>query len=103
MNIPTFLNIQWVDKNGHLTPDVQIYEDRLNQVMQDSLSDNGWTVPQIKVKELLQIMALPNPMPNGTIYYVTVDNRTPIITPVNLFVGILNGALVQFTTAPYVP
>ncbi len=98
MYIPVFLNIRAVDKDDFLTTEFQIYEDTLNQSMRGALSDDGWTIPQIGLTQLN--LNYPD-MPNGTIWYLTEDDTIPVPTPINLFVGKLNGALIQFTTAPY--
>lgn len=72
MNIPIFTAIQFTDENGSLTSDQELYMSRLNQAMQDGLSENGWTLPVVSVAQLAQIAALTGDreMPNGTMWYV---------------------------------
>lgn len=89
MMIPVFSEVQYVKPDGYLTPPMQIYHDQLNQALQNGLSDNGWTVPQISAANL--VLVEPK-MPNGTIWYVTDSNE---------FVGKVNGSLMKFTMAAY--
>lgn len=42
-----------------------LYQDELNQALQGSLSNNGWTVPILTTSE---IAAVAGDMPNGTIW-----------------------------------
>ena len=80
MIIPTFQNVQYVDENGYLTSQMQLYNDELNNVLRNGLSDNGWTLPTVTQAELAAIMALPadQAMPDGTIWYVAQDAPLPI-------------------------
>jgi hypothetical protein len=89
MYIPTFINIKFVENDGFLSSEMQYYNDELNQVLQNGLSDNGWTLPQITAANLALIYA---DMPDGTMWYET-DNKE--------FVVKINGALKQVTTASY--
>ena len=89
MNIPVFAEVKFVKEDGFLTPEMQIYNDQLNQSLQDGLSDNGWTVPPITAVDLLKIAPS---MPDGTIWYESDAKE---------WVGKQNGALVKFTTTPY--
>lgn len=76
MIIPPFLNFKWVNNDGSLTPETQIYEDQLNQAMQNSLSDNGWTLPQ---QTTANITTIATDMPDGTMFYDTDTNEFKII------------------------
>ena len=80
MIIPTFQNVQYVDEEGFLTSQMQMYNDELNNVLRNGLSDNGWTIPEVTPDQLTEIMALPSDqqMPNGTMWYVS---RKPSIVP----------------------
>lgn len=89
MNIPAFINIQFVEKNGYLTSEMQYYNDELNQVLQNGLSDNGWTTPQ---QEAVDIVAVELMMPDGTFWYDT-DNHEIVFK--------VNGALRKVTTTAY--
>ena len=89
MIIPVFSSVKFVDNDGFLTPDMQIYEDELNQALQNGLSDNGWTLPQITAANLALIAPK---MPDGTMWYET-DNKE--------FVVKINGALAKVTTSAY--
>ncbi len=75
MIIPTFVNVQYTDKDGFLTTQMQMYNDELNNILRNGLSDNGWTLPQVTSVELTAIENLPleQQMPNGTIWYVHDD------------------------------
>ena len=75
MIIPTFINTQYVVEDGYLTSQMQMYNDELNNVLRNGLSDNGWTIPQVTSEQLTAIRNLPldQRMPNGTIWYVHDD------------------------------
>ena len=79
MIIPTFFRIQCVDDEGYLTSVMQLYNDELNNVLRNGLSDNGWTLPVVTQAQLADIIALPadQQMPNGTIWAVA----NPAINP----------------------
>ncbi len=98
MIFPTFVNVQYTEKDGFLTSQMQMYNDELNNVLRAGLSDNGWTLPPVTQAELTDIIALPadQAMPNGTIWYVHDDN-----TMVYEVVVLINGALRKITTAAY--
>jgi hypothetical protein len=51
---------------------MQLYNDELNQTMQNGLSNNGWTVPQLTTAQITQIATQ---MPNGTLWYDTDTNQ----------------------------
>lgn len=72
MNIPTFVRVKFVQADGYLTPEMQLYNDELNQVLQNALSDNGWTVPQLTTA---QITAIAPKMPSGTLWYDIDTNQ----------------------------
>ncbi len=82
MIIPTFQSVQFVDQNGYLTSAMQMYNDELNNILRNGLSDNGWTLPEVTSAQLTAILALPldQRLPNGTIWYVS--NKPPL-TPYN--------------------
>lgn len=46
MNIPNFVNSQFVDKNGYLTDTWQLILQQLFQALQDNLSNEGYKLPQ---------------------------------------------------------
>ena len=89
MQIPVFNDIKYVKEDGFLTPDMQMYNDELNQALKNGLSNNGWTVPQISAADLVKVSTQ---MPDGTIWYETTNN---------VFVGKVNGTLMKFTMAAY--
>lgn len=72
MNIPTFVKIQFVQEDGFLTPEMQNYNDELNQALQNGLSDSGWTVPQLTTTQITQAATF---MPNGTLWYDSTTNQ----------------------------
>jgi len=82
MIIPTFVNVQYTEKDGFLTTQMQMYNDELNNVLRNGLSDNGWTLPEVTSAQLADIQALPDDqqLPNGTIWYVS---DKPPLTPYN--------------------
>ena len=98
MIIPTFQSAQYVEENGYLTSQMQLYNDELNNTLRNGLSDNGWTLPTVTQAQLAQIFAFSgvDAMPNGTIWYVhDVDNSYYEV------VVKINGALRKITTAAY--
>jgi hypothetical protein len=98
MIIPTFSSVQFVDEEGYLTSQMQMYNDELNNILRNGLSDNGWTLPTVTQQELADIIALPadQALPNGTIWYVHDDD-----TVVYEVVVLINGALRKVTTTAY--
>lgn len=72
MNIPTFANVQFTQDDGYLTSAMQLYNDELNQALQNGLSNNGWTVPQLTTTQISNIQSQ---MPNGTLWYDTNTNE----------------------------
>lgn len=85
MIIPTFVNTQYTKEDGYLTSQMQMYNDEMNNVLRNGLSDNGWTLPEVTSDQLAKIMALPldQQMPNGTIWYVS--NKPSISPPVTAY------------------
>jgi hypothetical protein len=71
--IPTFINVKYVQDDGYLTSDMQIYNDTLNRFLQDNLSGNGWRLPQVTQADLAALMALTGDQlpPDGTMWYCT--------------------------------
>lgn len=98
MIIPTFQSTQYVDENGYLTSQMQMYNDELNNILRNGLSDNGWTLPTVTQAELTSIQAITgvDALPNGTIWYVH-DNGTAVYEVVVK----INGALRKITTTAY--
>ncbi len=80
MIIPTFQSVQYVDDKGFLTSQMRAYNDELNNVLRNGLSNNGWTLPEVTTPQFNKIMALPldQQMPNGTIWYI---HDEPVISP----------------------
>lgn len=100
MKIPVFANVKYTEENGYLTSAMQMYNDELNRVLQNGLSDNGWTLPTVTQQQLTDIMNLPvdQQMPDGTIWYVSQDAPLP---PYHEVVVKINGVLRKITTAAY--
>ena len=98
MIIPSFQYVQFVDKDGYLTPQMRLYNDELNNILRNGLSDNGWTLPEVTETQLAEIDAFTGTetMPNGTIWYVHDDD-----TSVYELVVKINGALRKITTTAY--
>ena len=89
MLIPTFIDVQFVKQDGYLTEPMQLYNDELNQALQDGLSNNGWTFPPITAADLASIQSS---MPDGTGWYES-DNHEIVFK--------INGALRKVTTTAY--
>ncbi len=100
MIIPTFQSVQFVDKDGYLTTQMQMYNDELNNILRNGLSDNGWTLPTVTQAELADIQALPDDqlMPDGTMWYVSQSAPLP---DYHEMVVQINGALRKVTTTAY--
>ena len=98
MIIPTFQSAKYVNEDGFLTSQMQMYNDELNNILRNGLSDNGWTLPTVTEAQLAQIDALTGleEMPDGTIWYVHDDD-----TVVYEVVVKINGALRKVTTTAY--
>ncbi len=98
MIIPSFQSVQFVDETGYLTTQMQMYNDELNNILRNGLSNNGWTLPTVTEAELAAIQAFTGTqvMPNGTIWYVHDDD-----TSVYEVVVKINGALRKVTTTAY--
>lgn len=107
MIIPTFQTVQYVDEEGYLTTQMQMYNDELNNVLRNGLSDNGWTLPRVTQAELASILALPEDqqLPDGTIWYVADPAINPTYNEivVKLDDGTSSGtsALYKLTKAAY--
>jgi hypothetical protein len=89
MYIPVFSTVRYVQENGYLTEEMQIYNDELNQALLGGLSDNGWTLPPISAANLAIVAPM---MADGTIWYESDAKE---------WVGKKNGVLVKFTTTAY--
>lgn len=100
MMIPTFAAVQYTKQDGFLTSAMQLYNDQLNNVLRNGLSDNGWTLPVVTQAQLADIIALPEDqqLPNGTIWYVA----DPAINPTyNEIVVLLDDGTGMGTSALY--
>ena len=100
MIIPTFQSVKFVDDEGFLTSQMQLYNDELNNVLRNGLSDNGWTLPTVTQAQLAQIVAQTgeSKVPNGAIWYVA----DPAINPTyNEIVVLLDDGTSSGTSALY--
>lgn len=99
MNIPTYLRN---DTDANSTQ--ENYNEELNEVLRQNLSDNGLVLPSITDQDLtvtpvqnpntLAATTLADLMPNGTAWYVT-DAVPPCV------VIKIDGALEKLTTSAY--
>lgn len=98
MIIPSFQSVQYVDENGYLTTQMQMYNDELNNILRNGLSDNGWTLPTVNQAQLAQIQGFTgaDALPDGTIWYVhdTDNSYFQLVVKIN---GVLN----KITTTAY--
>lgn len=107
MIIPTFQSVQFVDDEGYLTSQMQMWHDELNNVLRNGLSDNGWTLPTVTQAELASIIALPadQQLPNGTIWYVANPAINPtyneIVVKLDDGTGMGTSALYKLTKSAY--
>ena len=93
MEIPVFANVKYTDKEGFLTSSMLYYNNQLNQVLQNNLSDNGFVLPTLTQAELASIATS---MPDGTMWYVHDTG----VAYYELVIKI-NGALRKVTTSAY--
>ena len=98
MNIPSYITNAQNPSSGD-----ENYNAELNQTLQDGLSDNGWTVPQITNAQLtVDVVTLQNGMtgtlanlmPDGSLWFC-VDASPPC------YVGKISGSLVKLSTTSY--
>lgn len=109
MIIPTFQSVQFVQEDKFLTPQMRMYNDELNNVLRNGLSDNGWTLPVVTQAELASIMALPDDqkLPTGTIWAVQDTPALPapqyaeIVVLLDDGTGAGTSALYKLTKTPY--
>lgn len=107
MIIPTFQSTQFVDKHGNLTDQMRLYNDELNNVLRNGLSDNGWTLPTVTQAQVTQIVAQTgsNKQPNGTIWYVADPATNPTYNEIVVLLddgtGSGTSALYKLTKASY--
>ena len=107
MIIPTFQTVKFVEENGFLTSQMQMYNDELNNVLRNALSDNGWTLPRVTQAQLTEIDALPpeQQLPNGTIWYVADPEINPtyneIVVKLDDGTGTGTSAYYKLTKAAY--
>ena len=101
MDIPTFLNIEWVDEDKMLTSKAQMYHDTLNNVLRNGLSGNGWTLPTVTMAQLTQIVGFTgaSALPRGTIWYVS-DHTPPCLVTL-MDNGSNVSTLYQIDVSPY--
>lgn len=96
MEIPTFCQVKCVDETGFFTPEMAAYNDQLNNILRNGLSDNGWTIPTVTAAQLTQIQTFTGDSApiDGTIWLVTDS------TPPELVIQIA-GTLNKIATLPY--
>jgi hypothetical protein len=107
MIIPTFQSVQFVDENGFLTSQMQMYNDELNNILRNGLSDNGWTLPTVTKAQLTLIKNFigTDILPNGTIWYVADPEINPtyneIVVKLDDGTGMGTSALYKLTKTAY--
>lgn len=107
MIIPTFQEVKYVEENGYLTSAMQLYNDELNNILRNGLSDNGWTLPTVTQAQLTQINAITgvDALPNGTIWYVANPAINPtyneIVVKLDDGTGMGTSALYKLTKTAY--
>jgi len=107
MIIPTFQSVQFVDEDGYLTSQMRLYNDELNNVLRNALSDNGWTLPIVTQAKLAQIVGFTgtDAIPNGTIWYVADPAINPTYNEIVVWLdngtGMGTSALYKLTKTAY--
>lgn len=77
MEIPAFINAQYTDKDGFLTSAFQFYNDQLNQVLRQNLSNDGYVFPSLTTA---QITTVEPSVPNGTVWFNTTLAKLQVKT-----------------------
>jgi hypothetical protein len=107
MIIPVFNSGQYTGEDGYQTPETQMYNDQMNNVLRNGLSDNGWTLPVVTQAQLAAIFASTgvNGMPNGTIWAVADPAINPtyneIVVKLDDGTGMGTSALYKLTKTAY--
>lgn len=80
MKVPTFIKRKFVDQDGELTAPAQQLLDVFFQQAQESLSDDGFVIPQRTTNEINNISANnnANTKPNGTLWYDSTTNQLKV-------------------------
>jgi len=89
MNLQAFISVKFVEENGYLTNEMQLFIDNLIQTLMGGLSNDGWTLPQLTAAEIATIQI---EMPDGTMWY-DLDSHEIVCK--------VNGALRKITTTAY--
>lgn len=91
--IPSFIRITWIDKNGNLTAEAEQYNDQLNQYLQKVIPASGFEIPPNTTQDINNFSnpSNPNAKPDGTIWYDS---------DINKYKGKENGVIVVFNTTP---
>lgn len=87
--IPTFCDLKFVQENGYLTPDMRLYNDQLNQYLQNNVGSSGFVAPGVTPAQITQVSTR---KPDGTFWLDTVNN---------VIVFKINGSLFKVTMTPY--
>ena len=103
MEIPVFANVQYTKEDGFLTSSMQMYNDELNNVLRNGLSDNGWTLPAITAAGLTALEAQPliDQMPNGTVWYVSDAVPPTLVVKLDDGTGTETSVLRKISTTAY--
>lgn len=90
---PIFTKTPWIDRDGHLTPEAEQYNDQNSQYINKVLSPHGFEIPQNTTVNINNFANPGNPSskPNGTIWYDS---------DIHKYKGKENGVVVIFTTTP---
>lgn len=75
MNIPNFENIQFVDRQGYLTPEWQLILEQVFQALQKNLSDEGYKVPQQPTTTINQLNTAAS---TGALLYDSTTNQLKV-------------------------
>jgi len=79
LNTPAFYNFKFVDPQGNLTSEAQLFMASVNQAMVGALSDEGWTFPQHTTAEITALAA-GSTLPNGTTWFNTTTSKLNVKT-----------------------
>jgi hypothetical protein len=69
MKVPNYFTTKFVDDQGYLTPEYQVFFQDLITQMQINLSDEGFRIPQQTTATIAQLKSSFNSQPKPNVYF----------------------------------